>query len=49
MIKEENVEESSSGSDSGGSDDNLDADELMKLMPKKVTKRKIAAKKRKPI
>ena len=45
-IKEEE-DESSSGSDSAQSEDNLDAEDLIKLMPKKVTKTKIGNKKRK--
>ena len=40
MIEEEN-NESSSGSDSGQSEDNLDADELIKIMPKRMAKKKM--------
>jgi len=38
IIEEHN--ESSSGSDSGQSEDNLDVDELMKLLPTKLSKKR---------
>ena len=42
VIKEEDEEDSSDeDSDSEPSDDNLDANELMKIMPQKVSKKKI--------
>lgn len=40
-------EETSSGSDSEGSEDGLDAEELQKLIPRRVPKRRIGGKKRK--
>jgi hypothetical protein len=40
VIKEE-FNESSSGSDSGQSEDNLDAEELIKIMPKRMAKKKM--------
>lgn len=48
IIREED-DESSSGTDSDSepSDDNLDANELIKILPEKVTKKKIGGFKRK--
>lgn len=40
-------EETSSGSDSEGSEDNLDAEDLAKILPKRTTKRKANARRRK--
>ena len=40
-------DESSSGSDSGQSEDNLDQDELIKIMPQRAIKKKIGHLKRK--
>lgn len=40
-------DETSSGSDSEVSEDNLDAGDLAKLMPKRSTKRKIGGRRRK--
>ena len=39
--------ESSSGSDSGCSEDNLDAEELLKLMPKRAVKKRAGQGKKK--
>jgi len=48
-VIQEEVNESSSGSDSGQSEDNLEPEELVKILPKRLSRKKTAgSKKRKP-